>query len=210
MRGMIPAQILIILAAVLAIEQATALLQADGKRRWVWTYLFILFLVAQGLSSASEIRANSIYLLRWLAAGKPINQTEKAILDYIHWLNANTPSNALVIEQGCPVADPPSYRWLERQRLLSPACADSMNFFERDRDFTLLGEWRAYQQHFKQAGILDAWDFPQYALETLDISGKGGREIYQVVWQVSKPAGLSVPEGEIVYSNEWVTISRIR
>jgi hypothetical protein len=209
MRGMIPAQILISLAAVLVIDDVFPKLSESRTRRWVWEYIFLLFLVGQGLSMAAEWRTNSISLLRYLVAGRPSN-LGNPVFGYIHWINTRTPSNSLIIEQGCPSSDPPSYRWLERQRLLSPVCASSMDLFERDRDFTILSEWRAYRADVERAGAQDAWDFPQVALELLKNVDVDNLPIYQVVWHANQPTTLTRPEGALVYEDNHVTIYHLR
>jgi hypothetical protein len=125
----------------------------------------------------------------------------KRLFPYVEWLNANSPVNAIILEQGCPVEDTQEYRWLERRRVVLPECAAKMDLFERDRDFTLLSEWRSYRQIATRAG-----GSTLELLDLLDVPGKDTLPILEVVW----PEEPLPPIGTLVYEDATVKVFRIR
>jgi len=196
MRGLIPSQILVCLASALMLEQATPLLSTNKVRRSGAIYLLAIFVVAQGASTAAEWRDNSASLLKWMWNGRP----GERVFPYIEWLNANSPIEALILEQGCPDVDSQEYRWLERRRLTLPECVATMGYFERDRDYTLLSEWRAYRQVATRAG-----GSTLELLGLLDIPGKDTLPVYEVVW----PEQPLPSTGTLVYADATVKVFRI-
>jgi hypothetical protein len=152
LRGMIPVQIVVVLAAALALEAA-------GRRPWTriqraaLRYGFVLFLVAQVLSAGVEwwgfARKGLAEVLRFdngfLALPIP---TDRAFADgdthlippmkalppelaYIYWANENLPVNALVVEVGLP-PDSNRLHLLERMRFADPAGLETVLHSERD------------------------------------------------------------------------------
>ncbi len=152
LRGMIPVQIVIVLAAVQAVE-------AIGRRSWtgiqrvILRYGFALLLIAQVLSATEEwwafARKGLAEVLRFDNGffALPI-PTDRAFPDgdthlippmkglppelaYIYWANANLPANALVVEVGLP-EDSNRLHLLERMRFVDPAELEQVLHAERD------------------------------------------------------------------------------
>jgi hypothetical protein len=167
LRGMIPVQIVIVLAAALAV---------DGISRAPWTrlqrgilrYGLVLFIIAQVLSAGVEwwgiARRGLAEVLRFengfLALPIP---TDRAFADgdthlippmkglptelaYIYWINANLPANALLVEVGLP-EDSNRLHLIERMRLADPAELATVLHSERDLNIVdpqkLAAWWRA-------------------------------------------------------------------
>ena len=196
MRGMIPSQALICLAAAIALDDGVPWLNSNSVRRLGLAYMLAGFIVAQGSSAAAEWRDNSADLLKWMWSGRP----GERVFPYIEWLNTNSPMEALILEQGCPDVDTPEYRWLERRRIVLPECAATMGLFERDRDFTILSEWREYREISTRAG-----GSTLELLGLLDIPGKDSLPVYEVVW----PEQPLPSTGTLVYADAMVKVFRI-
>ncbi len=201
MRGLIPAQILVLLAALQPLESFTWPLEL--WKRLVIVYLAGCFLFAQGASALAEVRADSLPVLnetRQHLAGKPSMSWLKPH-EYIAWLNKNTPRNALILEAGCITAfDQPAYRWLERSRYIMPACGMQMDSFDRDRDFYVASEWQQLKQLAQGSGnILELYQASNFRL-------KGKLPVYLVSWG-SDPQWVG--SGEQVYQDSFVTIYQL-
>ena len=109
-------------------------------------YLAACFLAAQSISAMAEVRASSADSLRLELANHRNTPAHSwpARLEYMRWSDTNVPTDALIIEEGCPSScDAARYRWLERKRILPVACARTLGLFEQDRDFILPAEWDA-------------------------------------------------------------------
>jgi hypothetical protein len=209
MRGLITAQILITLAAILCVDWIADNIQGLKIRRYAFYYLLVGFVLAQSFSPLAELRANAkkiIQLAAWTECGAPAIltntfDTNYCLLDdgwqYIYWLNAQTPGDALVLEGGPIGEDNVKFRWLERERFLAPADLYSMALNYYDMDFILPKEWEQLVSQGNDS--MNALDW----YEALDFPGKGERPVYLVTRQANQvPAGAGVP----VYQDKYVSI----
>jgi hypothetical protein len=152
LRGMIPVQIVIVLAAVLALEAA-------GRRTWtraqtmVIRYGCAVLLIAQVLSAGEEwwgfarrgLGESLKFEKGWIALPIP---SDRAFSDgdthfipvfrgmpdqiqYVYWINANLPVDALFVEIGLP-EDFNRQHLLERMRFVDPAESSKVMHSERD------------------------------------------------------------------------------
>jgi len=209
MRSMIPAQILITLAAVLVVDWLANLIQGNTAKRLVFVYLFICFLFAQGVSVVAELRSNTkrvIEIAAWSDCGvlaslkgsfDPDYCLPKNAIRYVYWLNTHTPPDALVLEDGPYGEDNEKFRWLERARLLVPSESANMSLHYYDVDFILPKEW---------SQLIAEGDNEMSALQwyqVLNFPGKG----YHPVYLVTHQEGQSPPGGEDpVYQDDYVRI----
>jgi hypothetical protein len=152
LRGMIPVEIVIVLAAAVAIEE-TRREAWSGVQRAVLLYGFTVLLMAQILSNGVEW---------WVVARKGLTEvlrppngilalpipTANAFPDgytdlispmtglgsgwnYLYWANAHLPADALVVEIGL-AEDADKIHLLERMRFVDPAVAATAQHSERD------------------------------------------------------------------------------
>jgi hypothetical protein len=209
MRGMIPAQILITLAAILVIEWLANLIQGNRIKQAIFIYVFVCFLFAQSFSVLAELRTTSkkvVEIFVWtecgvLASLKGTFDTDYCLpkdeSGYIYWLNTNTPSDALVLEDGPYGNDSSRFRWLERERLLIPSESVRQEFHYLDNDFILPSEWdRMIAQGSDTMNALQWY-------QVLDFPGKGQHPVYLVTRQADQvPSGA----GDPVYQDDTVKI----
>jgi hypothetical protein len=164
LRGMIPVEIVIVLAAATAIEK-TRPETLTGIQRSILRYGFAVLLAAQILSNGVEW---------WVVARKGLTETlrpSQGILalpiptsnafpdgdthlispmadlgrgwNYLSWANAQLPANALVVEIGL-ADDANKIHLLERMRFMDPAEAAAAQHSERDLNIAnpqRLAEW---------------------------------------------------------------------
>jgi hypothetical protein len=197
MRGLIPSQALVCLAATVYLDHAIPWLRVNKIGRWSAVYLMVAFCAAQGASTAAEWRDNSADLLQWILSGRP---GERAY-PYVEWVNRHTPPDALLVEQGCPDVDRYEYRWLERRRLLLPECAATMSLHEVDRSYTLPREWIEYSEVATRAE-----GSALKLLDLLDVPGKDAMPVFEVVW----PDEPLPSTGALVYEDATVKVFRIQ
>jgi hypothetical protein len=208
MRGMIPAQILIVFAALQVLETIVSRIRSSIWKRIVVIYLFLCFAIGQGFSSLAEIRFVS------RDVSKMMLQTDcgwRVVVDgflesclpdnafrYIYWLNQHTPLNALILETGPMSGDRVSYRWLERSRFLIPEFAAKLELFQRDWDFVLLDEWRQLKSTLPHSTD----DIVEW-YQAVNFRYKGKRPVYLVVWADGPtPSQAAQP----VYQDSFVTV----
>jgi hypothetical protein len=202
MRGMIPAQILINFGALKVLEAPRSGLPQPAWKRWGLVYLFACFLVAQGVSAYAEVRGDSLNTIKQVEqTGIGKTTQKKTPLGYIAWLNANTPRDALILEDGCPPAgNTGSYRRLERSRFISPVCSETISQFNRDADFIVNDEWRRLSQNAETAvDILDLYQASSFWLK-----GKG--PLFLVSWG-NNPKWARL--GEAMYRDAYVSIYQV-
>jgi hypothetical protein len=209
MRGMICGQILITLAAILALDWIADVIEGAGSKRYILAYIFVCFLIAQSVSPLAELRATakrSIQIALWKECGVPAILTNSfdndyCLIDdawrYVYWLNNNTPRDALILEDGPFEQDYIKFRWLERNRLLVPDESNMMGLNYFDMDFILPQEWA---QMVKQGSSnLDALGW----YKALEFPGKNQHPVYLVIRQDEKlPAGAA----DLVYQDKFVKI----
>jgi hypothetical protein len=144
MRGIIPAQIIMAVIAAHAVD-GWALAKTKPGMRVAFGYLLLTFLLVGGISwgldvqqlardpVGSALHVNGVVkVLRVDIAAEPGWPGE---LDYIHWLNANTPEDSLIVESGPLPEDNRRFRMLERMRFIS--VSDAMNLAYWDYDLAL-------------------------------------------------------------------------
>jgi hypothetical protein len=203
MRGMIPAEILICFGGLLALDAHADGLPRQAWKRWLFAYVFACFLVAQGVSAYAQVRSDSILTLKQIMqTGYASKTSQKKIpTSYIDWLNANSPRNAMILEDGCLTnGDADAYHRLERSRFISPECSEKIDRFQRDADFILNDEWHALYKSAEEAtDILAFYNASSYWL-------KGKVPVYLVSWG-SNPKWYSL--GLPVYHDKFVSIYRV-
>lgn len=210
-RGLMPVQIVIVLAAVDMLDQWADTLRSN-RLRWTLGCALAAIILATSLSWLVELKAQSnapISSLTGVRMGSLIRSGEFTLiwpepLEYIHWFNANTPAEAVVIEDGCAgVNDDPRYRLLERSRWISAQCAAGLNLIERDRDFLLLADWRMMAQENDTAvDVADHYeDWFRGVVEDTPV--------YEVRW-IGQTNASEAPSGEIVYEDGYVKVYKIR
>ncbi len=212
MRGMISAQILITLGAILALDWIADSLKGVGGRRYAFVYLFICFAIAQSISPLAELRANSKKVIQqamWTDCGVPailLNKFDSnyCLVDdqwrYIYWLNTQTPREALILEDGPYGDDYIKFRWLERLRLLVPTEINMLDLSYYDNDFILPKEWAQMVEQGNDS--MDALEW----YKALDFPLKGRHPVYLVTRQASQvPAG----SGDPLYQDEYVKIYKL-
>jgi hypothetical protein len=138
-----PAQLVLVLGALLAIEHAPWKMY----RRWpriLAVYSLSIAITAQLISPFITILLNSrsalgsvlsvtkmVSIANIPIAQPPLNWPDS--MRYIPWANVSTPGSALFIEE-TPIQDDIHFRQLERLRLLDPAHADSMEYYSQDAE----------------------------------------------------------------------------
>jgi hypothetical protein len=204
MRGLIPAQVLVVFAGLAWLDGLLRVARPTRLLAALAVYFAACLIAAQSISAAAEVRAtssDSIKLLLGRLRDSPVAAWPDR-LAYLRWIEANTPSDALILEEGCPAAeDDRRYRWLERMRLLSVSCARSLALFERDRDFILPAEWDA----FSDQAEAEPSTLALYLESELAVTHTG--PVYVAVWK-----GTHVPiqrEGPL-YTDPYVSIYQLQ
>jgi hypothetical protein len=204
MRGLIPAQVLVVFAGLAWLDGLLRVARPTRILAALAVYCAACLIAAQSISAAAELRAtssDSIKLLLGRLRDSPVTAWPDH-LAYLRWIEANTPPDALILEEGCPAPeDDRRYRWLERNRLLSVNCARSLALFERDRDFILPAEWDA----FSEQAEAEPSTLALYLDSGLPATTPG--PVYVAVWQ-----GANVPiQGEgPLYSDPYVSIYQVK
>jgi hypothetical protein len=144
MRGFIPGQIIMAVFAAEAVDHWNLTKMGSGTRV-AMGYAIVTAILAGGVSwgiglqtlargplgSAFQVE-DKVRMLGVDLASRP---RWPAFLDYIHWINANTPEDALVIEVGPLPEDDPRFRMLERMRFV--ALKDAQRLTWAFHDFEL-------------------------------------------------------------------------
>jgi len=210
MRGLIPAQVLVVLAGLEALQTLLDRVRGVGWRKWVLAYLFLVLLLAQGFSTLAEIRTVASDALKLVLrsdcvrsgvlTGAYENCRPQDQLQYVYWLNENTPANALILETGPAPTDAPKYRWLERSRLLTSGFATGLQLFQEDSGFILPDEWDRLRDQMSTTDDVLEW------YQGLDFRYKATSPVYVVVWEGgATPALTSAP----VYRDAYLAIYRL-
>lgn len=214
LRGMIPVQIVIVLGAVQALD-------AVGRRSWTrfqtaaLRYGFAVLVFAQVLSAAEEwwgfARRGLGEALRlekgWIALPIP---TDRAFSDgdthlippmpglpgnlqYIYWVNVNTPADALFVEIGLP-EDSNKQHLLERMRFVDPAELEHVLHSVRDLNILDPQKLEAWWRGLGGGTVLEKALRTDYVLR------------YHVPVYVIVHNGVRTGLGEPVYRDEYVAI----
>ncbi len=190
MRGLIPAQIFMVFAAVQVLGELEGFFQRIGWRRWILAYVFLCFFVGQAFSTYTEVHSTSVKIVKlaiwhncgWGALFRSAESYDdycigNSSLRYINWLNQYTPTDALVLEMGPFPADTTKFRWLERNRFLVPADAYQFFYFSFDNDFILPKDWNnLIASGPKSSNVLDWY-------RAINFRGKGRQPVYLVTRQ---------------------------
>lgn len=203
MRGMLPAQLLIVFAGLLYFDRREVRV-TRRETRAALVHLVAGALVLQTLSAAAEWRARSKESISAVfdslgRADGPVGYDRwEPRFRYVPWLNANSPADALVIEEGCPEQDGLQYRLLERARRTDPRCASAMQLIARDQDFIQLGSWREIMRASgSEPDLSELARDPQVTLFA--------RPVYLVSW-----SGESTGDRPILYQDQYVEITQLR
>jgi hypothetical protein len=214
LRGMIPVQIVIVLAAAAALE-------GIDRRSWsrvqkaALNYGFVLLAAAQVLSAAEEWWG---FARRGLGAALRLEEgfialpipTDRAFADgdthfippmpglsqnlqYIYWVNANLPADALFVEIGLP-EDSNRQHLLERMRFVDPAELEKVLHSERDLNIVDPQALAAWWRGLGGGSVLDKVLRTEYVLR------------YHVPVYVIVHEGVLPDLGEPVYRDDFVTI----
>lgn len=204
MRGLIPAQVLVVFAGLAWLDGLLRVARPTRILAALAVYGAACLIAAQSISAAAELRAtssDSIKLLLGRLRDSPVIAWPDR-LAYLRWIEANTPRDALILEEGCPAPeDDRRYRWLERSRLLSVNCARSLALFERDRDFILRAEWDTFSDEAEaEPSTLDL-----YLGSELPATLSG--PVYVAVWEgANVPIQLDGP----LYADPYVSIYQVK
>jgi hypothetical protein len=179
MRGFIPAQILIVLAALQRLEtlaNARTTCLPIRPRLWLGLGPAIVILIAQSVVVPVSLLASRRphpRVSKYAASVISSSPTFPPELAYIRWMNENTPSNAILLEASCPddnlLSDPniQRYHWLERLRLIPPDCFASSRLATLDGPFLLPKDFQPFRESTAGQSILDIYsaiDFPLKAV----------------------------------------------
>lgn len=205
MRGMIPAQIAIVFAATLFLESIR--FPKQWAPRLVLAYLCFVVVFCQSISWVIDLQA----MIR-TPLGDALGTTNKIklfginfassiqwpeSLEYIHWLNKNTPNNALIIEEDLPASDDLRFRMLERIRFMDPKKVELLLYAYHDNDLLSPIALDELEARISQSSLLDVARQSSYAKRT-------SAEIYYVTREGAHPEF-----GEPVFTDHFVTIYRI-
>jgi hypothetical protein len=154
-RGMIPVQIAIILGGCLLLENIR---WSAGSRlaRSAVLYSLAAALLAQTLTPLFDWRSRTmIALSRTLNPKTPVQlfgvtvaspiQLVPARFQYVTWINAHTPADALIVEYG-PVEDDTAFRLLQRLRLVPPDVVSGLSLQGTDLEEVNPAAWEQYRQ----------------------------------------------------------------
>ena len=214
LRGILPVQIALVLAAAAAVESI-------GRRSWtgiqraILRYGFALLLIAQLLSAAQEwwifarkglaetLRPENGFLNLPIPTDRAFPDQDTHLLppakglpdelQFISWVNANLPPDALLVEIGLP-EDSNKLHLLERLRLVDPAELEMVLHAERDLNIVNPEQLNAWWQGL---GAGTVWE---KALRTDYVRQHHG-PVYVIVHQ-----GALAQLGEPVYQDDYVTI----
>ena len=209
MRGMITAQVLMVLAGTLALDWLIVLVQNTGNKRFILPYVFVCFLLAQSASTLAELRTTSKKVLEiaaWDECGAMASLMEsfdanyclpKDPYRYVYWLNNHTPPDSLVVEEGPFPPDSVRYRWLERARFLIPRATESLSLWPYDASFVLPAQWqRLAQEGGGYTSVLEWY-------RAVDFPGKGQHPAYLVTRQEGQEA---LAADQPVYQDDYVKV----
>jgi hypothetical protein len=208
MRGMIPAQMIIVYTALRLLQEMAHFLQSFAWRRYALAYVVVCFITAQSFSMFAEIRSVSVDVVKlalWQECGWKTLLTRVSFDDYclikdefryIPWLNGNTEKKALILEAGPLPEDTVRFRWLERSRLLLPVDFSTLALSGYDKDFIAETEWQELMAQSAEMPDVLGW---YHALQFRD---KDKRPVYLVVRQE-----MVLPDSAVLkYQDDFVKI----
>jgi hypothetical protein len=206
MRGFIPAQILMAVVAAHAVD-AWPLAKMKRGIRVLFGYFLLAVFVVSGVSwgldlqqlardpVGSALHVNGVVkFLRLNIAAEPGWPDE---LEYIHWLNANTAEDSLIVEGDPLPKDDSRFRMLERMRFMSVSGARVLKYGDNDLDLAPANLAEGSGQGDSESDVLEQALHSDYAQSTsFPIFLVARSERYDGV-------------GAVVYKDEHVTVYSI-
>jgi hypothetical protein len=211
MRGLIPAQIVIVLSAIYLVEDLAQNYKPSGWQKGIFIYLFTCILVAQSFSMFAEMRSIasrpvkivlSEILPDRIKIGESINPDWPVTHDYIHWVNLNTPRDSLIIDDCPPKQEYAGYRLIERMRFIDPRCAPlESTMYQNDFLFVNQEEWKEFIRRVNtKDNVLDLYQTSSWSEKDIPVffvdHGKFPVDIHAL--------------GGPVYSDLYVTVYRLK
>jgi hypothetical protein len=203
MRAMIPAQITIVVAAAMFLDRV----RIDVKG-WLGkiaiAYLGLMITAVQAatwmidLQTATLAPVGAVMGVRQKLLWEGVNLAEPAgfphPLDYIHWINVNTPRSALVVEGDPLPSDDLRLRLLERMSFISPQSVAGLPNGSRDFELITSADHAKLQSETKGKSVLEQ------ALSSRYVQLRKPEILY-----VDRQKNVPVA-GKVVYHDEYVTI----
>ena len=214
MRGLIPALMLINFGASVYLDSSPTPFILSPRIKWISIYLFACFFIAEGLSAYAQIRWASVDSVKsvielnlrplWKANRQTGGGTSLILpgrMAYITWLNLHTPTNALIIEDGCPsdMGDQLPFHWLERVRFLDPACTSFAQFFGHDIElvsYSALGSLLNQEKNYPSLIAFYQSTIPPDA--------------FRAVYYVDRSQPVDPAWGSPVYADSFVQVYRLK
>lgn len=206
MRGMIPAQIAIVLAAATYMDGVRFRLTNLAAKLGA-AYLILIVAAAQATSWTFDLQTTSRDPIgSVLRVPKPVFLRGLNIasapgwpnaLAYINWINVHTPNSALIVEGDPLPADNPHFRLLERMRFVSPESAKALLYDNSDLNLVSSADRHKIQTNMEGRSVLQA------ALNS-DYVKTRNPEIFYVARNQIAP-----DSGKVVYRDQYVTVYEI-
>jgi hypothetical protein len=205
-RGMIPAEIVILLGSAEAMAWIFST-RLRGLRRAAILYVLGTAIVAQMLTPLADVRDRMLQSIGVLFdARAPVEVMHFTVgnavppfpakLAYISWINQETPIDALIVEYG-PLEDTTTFRLLQRTRYLAPTAADQMNHLQTDLDLLRLDSYEAWRAAIGDQDPLKAAMDSSYV-----------RDHHPPIFTVLRDPGQTSP-GELVYQDAYARVYRV-
>jgi len=171
-RGSVPAQIGIVLGAAVLLAQVDWRSMGRLQRGFI-AYAAAVTILAQSLTPFFDLRARSLQAIgRALHAEKAVQVAGitigspptpwPAALEYMRWINLNTPPNALIVETGT-IEDDTRFRLLERMRWVAYPMAAQMSLMSVDLELLDPARWQAARDAFEEMPPLALVAASEYA-----------------------------------------------
>lgn len=207
MRGMIPAQIIIAVAAASYLDR----LEVRGGTlaiRWGAAYLALLLVLSESATWIADLQilskepigsalriAKSVYFAGVNLASDPSWPNSLA---YIHWINTHTPDSALIVEADPLPADDLRFRLMERVRFISPISVSGLKYGYSDLELLSAAEIKKVESNMRGKNTLEA------ALSSSYVKLRHP-EIFYVAREQNQ-----LRTGKVVYRDSYVTIYEIQ
>ena len=171
-RGSVPAQIGIVLGAAVLLAQVDWRSMSRLQRGFI-AYAAAATILTQSLTPFFDLRARSLQAIgRALHAEKAVQVAGitigspptpwPAALEYMRWINLNTPPNALIVETGT-IEDDTRFRLLERMRWVAYPMAAQMSLMSVDLELLDPARWQAARDAFEEMPPLALVAASEYA-----------------------------------------------
>jgi hypothetical protein len=204
-RGMIPAQISIILGACLLLDE----IRLASWNRWAraaMVYALGAAILAQTLTPLFDLRERTMLALSWtLQSAQPVQVLHVTVASamgsipapyqYIYWINTHTAPDAVVVEYG-PLTDDTYFRLMQRLRLIPPEAAAGLSLLPTDVEQANPAAWSQLQSASAGKDPL-----------TLAAESPFLRDRQPPVYLVLRTPDQKAP-GRVVYTDDYVRIIR--